>query len=35
MTEIRTYSKKQMNDFGLASITKYLETSMTTQMRSF
>lgn len=34
MTEIRTYSKNQMN-FGLASITKYLETSMTTQMRSF
>lgn len=34
MTEIRTYSK-QMNDFGLASITKYLETSMTTQMKSF
>lgn len=31
MTE---HSKNQMN-FGLASITKYLETPMTTQMRSF
>lgn len=30
MTEIRTYSKKQM-----ASITKYLATSKTTQMKSF